>query len=229
MQEDLLDESFRTESLVNSQKEPSLPNSRRGVLAILSIVFTSVIQCVIAFQGLAVYTNKENVLQYHEAIELYQFIGNLRVLSLLLSSVLFLAWFSRAYKNVWRREKTEMSPGWAIGSWFIPVYSLFKPIQLAREIMTKNSNLINSKPSNGTIVAWWFFWVSSSILANLQVQLNLKSLAISDEVLLSMSMITSMAGALSGVFCISYISKIKYLETRIFNSEQDLINNSNVD
>jgi hypothetical protein len=55
--------------------------------------------------------------------------------ALLVSAGVFIAWFYRAYKNLRRLGVQNMRYrlGWAIGAWFVPILSLFRPKQIAND------------------------------------------------------------------------------------------------
>ena len=55
------------------------------------------------------------------------------------SAVLFLNWFRRAYGNLRRAGVTYLrfSDSMAVWSWFIPVVSFYRPVQVMNEIWTE--------------------------------------------------------------------------------------------
>ncbi|HEX5990137.1 MAG TPA: DUF4328 domain-containing protein [Solirubrobacterales bacterium] len=55
---------------------------------------------------------------------------------LFIAAGVFIAWFFQAYKNMRRLGVQNMryGNGWAIGSWFVPILSLFRPKQIANDI-----------------------------------------------------------------------------------------------
>jgi len=90
-------------------------------------------------------------------------ISIINILLLLVSTGLFLVWTYRAYDNLYTLKKDEMSttPGWAVGYWFVPVLSLFKPYLVMKEIWdeTKTYPMHQNEKwdtSGGSIVGvWW--------------------------------------------------------------------------
>ena len=76
----------------------------------------------------------------------------------------FLPWFYSAYVNLRRfgLRNLRYTPGWAIGSWFIPVFNLFRPKQIANDLdrATGGGELhsvgrIDSHPVNPLLHWWW--------------------------------------------------------------------------
>ena len=73
-----------------------------------------------------------------------------------LTSIVFL-FFHRAYSNLAVLGATEQrwSPGWAVGSWFIPILNLFRPKQIANDIWRGSDG--SAIPS--VFTTWWAFWI----------------------------------------------------------------------
>lgn len=71
----------------------------------------------------------------------------------LLLTIYFILWFRRAYTNIRRQGKqTRYAPGWAAGSWFVPVINLWYPYQIMREIWEYTFRASRS----AAIVGWWW-------------------------------------------------------------------------
>jgi hypothetical protein len=89
----------------------------------------------------------------------------LNVLVLVVTTILFLRWFKRAYENVAAvGGRQRFGPGWAVGSWFVPILNLWRPKQITNDIWHGGSAGRESVP---TIVnAWWTAWIISSLVDN---------------------------------------------------------------
>ncbi|MEE2641242.1 MAG: DUF4328 domain-containing protein [Planctomycetota bacterium] len=63
-------------------------------------------------------------------------IGLVTLLVYLVTAIVFLVWFHRAYKNLpaLGGRNLATTPGWATGSFFIPILNLFRPYQAVAEI-----------------------------------------------------------------------------------------------
>lgn len=89
-------------------------------------------------------------------------------LVMLLSGVVFCAWFYRAYVNLpaLGNRKTNYSPGWTIGSWFIPIGNLVIPYQLMIEILqgsfppTGGNAPRRPIPGLWWARSWWALWLA---------------------------------------------------------------------
>ncbi len=90
----------------------------------------------------------------------------------IVSIVLFILWFRRAYNNLYlsNRASTNFETGWAAGAWFVPFLNLGRPYSIMKEIWIKTQqatdNLLTYKPAD--IVGWWWaLWIANNIAANI--------------------------------------------------------------
>ena len=94
--------------------------------------------------------------------------------------VFFLMWIHRAYKNLRAfnpASRLENTPGWAVGSFFIPIANLFVPYRIVKEIWQKSwpgDEIISYAPSRpATFPLWWTFWLLASISGNVNGRYDL--------------------------------------------------------
>ena len=92
------------------------------------------------------------------AVQLVLFIG---------AAAAFIAWLHRMYKNAiaLAPPQPRYGPGWTIGVWFVPVWNLFRPVQLVNDVR-------RSGDPHGDWVAvligcWWGIWLASLVLHNI--------------------------------------------------------------
>jgi hypothetical protein len=71
----------------------------------------------------------------------------------------------RAMKNLHAQGSPEatISPGWAIGWYFVPFASFFMPMRAVREIWRGSFALKGEIPSAAIIGWWWTLWLLSAI------------------------------------------------------------------
>jgi len=122
---------------------------------------------------------------------------------LVVGAVFFIRWFHRAYKNLdVLGARREHGAGWAIGFWFVPILSLFRPKQMADEIW-KAGETTPDAPSKPTMInVWWGFWLVSGILSFGAAQQEgavktLDDLAVSDYLAIVVSVLTIGAAILA--------------------------------
>jgi hypothetical protein len=97
--------------------------------------------------------------------------------------VLFLVWQHRAYKNLRAfASRTDFSPGWSIGCWFVPLIHLVLPYQAVKEIWIKSdpavdfssgyANMSEGTRSTALVGVWWLFWIVSNIAGRVYFSLS---------------------------------------------------------
>jgi len=104
-------------------------------------------------------------------------IASVVMLVTMVAAVVFSArWILLVARNAHRfSDAMTISPGWAVGWYFVPIANLWKPFQAMREIWRASVN-----PSDPQSVAmpgfmgfWWALWVTTSILSNLSGRLSM--------------------------------------------------------
>ena len=91
---------------------------------------------------------------------------------LIISAGVFIAWFFQAYKNMRRLGVQNMryGNGWAIGSWFVPILSLFRPKQIANDIWrgSERGSDVQSAwkqvPVPALVHWWWGLFLTQGLL-----------------------------------------------------------------
>ncbi|HSQ65315.1 MAG TPA: DUF4328 domain-containing protein [Polyangiaceae bacterium] len=92
--------------------------------------------------------------------------------SLALAAILFSIWIYRACANAWAfGSPMSITPGWAVGWFFVPFANLVKPFRAMKEIW------FGSDPSAagitpGVLGAWWGTWIISGIVWNVSSRID---------------------------------------------------------
>ena len=116
----------------------------------------------------------------------HQALAGLAQLGLLLvSTIVFLRWFSAAYRNLLPLGATSrrFTPGWAIGAWFIPILNLWRPKQIANDIWRASEvdappdqgDAWRERPVSPLVTWWWAAWVAGGIVGNTVLRLSFRS------------------------------------------------------
>jgi hypothetical protein len=91
--------------------------------------------------------------------------SGLRAVIFVATLVPFGMWIHRANKNARALGAIGMkaSPGWAVGSYFVPVVNLFAPFIAMREIWRASANPgdLESAPGTPLLGWWWVFWLAN--------------------------------------------------------------------
>jgi hypothetical protein len=114
------------------------------------------------------------------ANDLREMVVGLMMLAVLLACmVAYLTWLYRAYSNLPAlgnsRNALRYSPGWAIGSWFIPLANVFIPYQIVKETWEKSDPGIETETDlqftverfSPLILGWWLLWIASNVVGRL--------------------------------------------------------------
>ena len=102
-------------------------------------------------------------------------ISILHFIAYVISVITFIMWFRRAYYNLHQKvNHLSHSEGWAVGSWFVPIISLYLPYQIMKEIYVETKELLNKKGlsekvnyTTSYLGWWWTLWIIGIIISNL--------------------------------------------------------------
>lgn len=123
----------------------------------------------------------DDFLRFDEALAdradmLYQAAGSLQVLTLLATMVVFIIWFRRVRLNaeVFDPYAHSMRPGWAVGSWFVPIGALWLPHRVANGVWTASSSGGSNRPPTprGPLHAWWAALLCAQIFSGYAEQVS---------------------------------------------------------
>ncbi len=105
----------------------------------------------------------------------FSVVGLLQLAGLVASVILMSMWSFRAMKNlhIAGAPEVSMSPGWAVGWYFIPIANLWKPfeglLQIWRGSMAQAGQPVKVPAHVGW---WWATWLLSNFLANIALRLS---------------------------------------------------------
>ncbi|HEX7278727.1 MAG TPA: DUF4328 domain-containing protein [Solirubrobacterales bacterium] len=100
---------------------------------------------------------------------------SLHGLVFLVSAGVFIAWFFRAYKNLRRLGVQNMryGVGWAIGAWFIPIFSLIRPKQIANDVWRGSERGLDVSAQWRQVIVpplvhwWWGLFLLQGLLTEI--------------------------------------------------------------
>ncbi|CAA9477606.1 MAG: hypothetical protein AVDCRST_MAG30-580 [uncultured Solirubrobacteraceae bacterium] len=95
--------------------------------------------------------------------------------SLILTTIVFVIWFRRAYANAPRLAAMEKryGDGWAIGAWFVPFLNLVRPKKIANDIWRAGDPAPPAGvpfvewPVSWLLHLWWALWLITNFVSNL--------------------------------------------------------------
>lgn len=97
-----------------------------------------------------------DALQSYDAVSLL--LAGVTSLITIAAGVCWLIWQHRAASSV-PPAALRRSPGWHVGSWFIPVVAWWFPFQNVKDIVRG----ANAPVSGGLLGGWWALWIASSL------------------------------------------------------------------
>jgi hypothetical protein len=111
-------------------------------------------------------------------------IGRIYLAIFIISAIIFLVWVYRANKNLhsFVRPVMTYSSGWAVGWYFIPFMSLFRPYQVMNEISKASDpnidislDSVTHLPSSSVVGIWWALFIISNFIGNFVFRIALGS------------------------------------------------------
>ncbi|MBL8189518.1 MAG: DUF4328 domain-containing protein [Acidobacteria bacterium] len=151
-------------------------------------------------------------------------VGGFSFLAYLATVVVFLIWMHRSYGNLKSLgiSNTEYSPGWAVGSWFVPFVNLVRPYGITKEIwfgsdpddVNTEGSPLGSTLQMAKIVTpmfglWWAMWIISNIFNNISTRWSFRSSTLDDHVTsFWLAIIASVLTIVAAILAISVVNAI---------------------
>lgn len=133
-----------------------------------------------------------------------QLIGIIYMIVYIISAVTFIQWFRRAYFNLHLKvNHLSHTEGWAAGSWFVPILSLYRPYQIMKELYHETKELVvkkglsvNDNFTPNYLGWWWTLWIIDNLIGQSIFRFSMNAESI-DE--LTTSTIASVIGNIIGI------------------------------
>ncbi|MEL4307056.1 DUF4328 domain-containing protein [Joostella sp. CR20] len=151
-------------------------------------------------------------------------IGMLQFVIYIVSVVVFLNWFRRAYGNLHRlKVPLDHKESMAVWTWFIPFIVLFRPVQIMNEIWSKTQAVIKkfnpfyAKTSGKLIIgAWWALFLISNFVGKYVLKTAFKQDTIEDLINGSQAILYSdLIQIPEALLVILIVSKVSRMETML--------------
>lgn len=125
--------------------------------------------------------------------------------------VAFCMWLHRAYKNLsaFGAFKLNHSPGWAVGSFFVPFVNLVVPYRAVKEVWQKSVPQPGlSEPSPpGWFPVWWLFWLLSAWAGNISFRMSFNE-GVSESTAAVVSIVADFLAIVAALFAYVVIGEI---------------------
>ena len=177
-------------------KNPSYKSANlRAILATLFLAAFGIITVASMFSTIAdidllrqVENGKMSESEYLSKQTRQEIIAYLSIASLIAAAIAFLTWIRLAHHNLEPIgvRNYRFSPGWAVGAWFVPILSLYRPYQIMEEIWKGSYPRITAldawENSDVSILLglWWITWLISTWIGNLAFNLIFRIQTIDD-------------------------------------------------
>jgi hypothetical protein len=106
-------------------------------------------------------------------------VGGVAFVLLIATYIVFGRWIVLAHRNLTGlgASYVEFTPGWAVGWFFIPIATLWKPYQAMRMLWRYSCsvNRPDSQDNPAVLPAWWTLWIISAILGNITFRMTWKA------------------------------------------------------
>ena len=147
-------------------------------------------------------------------------IGILYLVVFIATGVLFLRWIHRANRNCrgFGAIGMQYTPGWSIGSYFIPFMNLVAPYQAMREISQVSADPRRwQAQAGGALLGWWWaLWLLSNVLGQIVFR---TSMEVTDADSLQLATVVSIISAFGDIaltlVAVSLISSIMAKQARL--------------
>jgi len=177
------------ESLTSSEPFVSAHGRATAVVALfVAFIFAASLAAVSNLMQISLLSGAEGgglTAEQVEANDLRQLAVTLIAAAVFVALVVaFLVWLHRVVKNLPAlgnpKSRIEYTPGWAVGSFFIPFANLFMPYRAVREAWDKSNPLVRTAegltfapltPSR-LLAGWWACWIAFGFVSRMASRLH---------------------------------------------------------
>ena len=99
-------------------------------------------------------------------------VGVIQFASLIAGAIVFIRWLTAANRNadVVAPGTRRYGHGWAIGSWFVPILSLWRPKQIVNDVWRAGGRDAADAEPGALLALWWAAVIISNWLANVSAR-----------------------------------------------------------
>jgi len=198
------------------------PNEQRASIAIVLIWLVSLMEGISLFSNWLQYDFLDQVANGIEIVPGAAEANDMRVSAIaitylvvyIISVITFILWFRRAYYNLHLTgENLSFSEGWAAGSWFVPIMSLFRPFQIMKELYAKTKELLvkngltsDDDFSPAALGWWWALWILNNFMGQFEFRYSRNADAMDEFFILTVSgMVGNVLGIVLGIITVKVI------------------------
>ena len=138
----------------------------------------------------------------------------------IVTAIVFCLWIHRAHRNLPALGARDLkySPAWAVGGFFVPILSLYRPYQVTKEIWKASDPNEGpdwqDAPTSSLIGWWWVTFIVSSYAGYILLRMALSAETISDFMSLSvMTLVTDIIDIPAAILAIILVRTIDQRQT----------------
>jgi hypothetical protein len=164
--------------------EPLSGRAKWAQRALIAVALLNTVGAVSAFAAYKLYQRDLVTQDDLDTTDLREgLIAGLTLIATVVTIVLFIRWFRRAYRNLpaLGAEPLRFKSWWTIGGWFIPIANLFRPKEMANDIWRASDP--DAPPRQGLswhgadvptlFLWWWLFFLVGNWLDNIGLRAGL--------------------------------------------------------
>ena len=146
------------------------------------------------------------------------FAALLYFLAFAVAGYLSLRWIYRANSNAHRlNTDIEMSPGWNVGWFFVPIATLWKPYEGVRDVWRVSANPDDPSAAEqpNFLVKWWAFWLLTNVTATVSFRLQMRASTVGTELIAdALDVVSTLALLPATYFFIAVVGDITQSQQR---------------
>jgi hypothetical protein len=184
------------------------------VVAVIAIVSNGLEYQLLSDFENGVFTSLDAAIAAGDASDARQnFITLTQIILSITLGILILRWIYRANYNVRQLGATQLTftPGWSIGWYFIPLFSLWKPYQAMKEIWMASANprSLNVHATSWLLPWWWFCFIIYNIITNISSRMAMRAEEINELMVSNLALQVSHIAVIPlSLIMIAIVSKI---------------------
>lgn len=141
-------------------------------------------------------------------------VGLLEIVVYLATLIVFLMWLYRSYQNLRAfggRNQLKYSPGWAVGSFFVPFVSLVVPYRAMKELWSRSvpnsGDFFGDQSPPGFFPLWWAVWLVSNFANQIYFRISWQT-ELSSEVSSLVGLLTAFLDLLAAILALMVVREI---------------------
>ena len=138
-------------------------------------------------------------------------VGLIQFLVYIATIVVFCMWLHRSYRNLpaLGARNIGYSPGWAVGSFFVPFVNLVVPYRAVKELWEKSlqgPSYLTSNSSSSMFPLWWLFWLLANFASNACFRLSWRQ--VSRDTIVVVCGLSDVLTIAAAIFAIAVVTAI---------------------